>query len=83
MKVMEMDERTEVLLSLLGDEDLVLTKNGHAMVHVEPFTDEDLDDWRFEHDSAVLSRAEAAREQLRNGQGVTHAEVRRRLEALD
>ncbi len=83
MKMMEMDERTEVLLSLIGSEDIVLTKNGRAVVRVEPFTDEDLDDSLFEHDPATLARAEAAREQIRQDKGIPHTEVRRRLEELE
>ena len=83
MKVMEMDEKLESVLPAVGEEGVVLTKNGRAVLHIEPFTDDDLDDWLFEHDPATIARAERARQQIREGKGIPHDEVRKRLGALD
>ena len=59
--------------------DVLLTRNGHAVALVEKFTDQDLEDWRFEHDPEVLRQTKAARERFRRGEGETLEQVMRDL----
>ncbi len=49
------------------------------ITRIEKFTDEDLDDWLFEHDPKVIQEAEAGKERLRQGGGITLEELRREL----
>ncbi len=67
------------LLSALAEEDILITKEGHAQARMERFTDEDWEDWLFEHDPKAIQAAEAARERRKRGEGVPLAALREEL----
>ena len=46
---------------------------------MERFTDEDWEDWLFEHDPKAIQAAEAARERRKRGEGVPLAALREEL----
>lgn len=78
MKIVDLGETRTSLSSLVEvaeNEDVLLTRNGHALARLEKFTDEDWDDWAFEHDPQEIARGQAARERLRKGEGKTLQEV--------
>ena len=74
MRVIEFNSTNpelEALLAVAEREDVVLASNGHPRVRIEKFTAKDLDDWLFEHDPKVIQGAEAAKERLRQGGGIS------------
>ena len=82
MKVIELNKRLpplQNLLELAQIEDVLLTRDGHPIARFERFTDEDWEDWLFEHDPKVIQQAQAARERLKHGDGKTLDEVAKEL----
>ncbi len=85
MKVIELNKRPPSLPRLLEavqSEDILLTRNGHAIARLEKFTDEDWEDWLFEHDPKVIRQAQAASERLKRGEGKTLDEVAKALNIM-
>ena len=69
----------EALLSTAEREDVIIAHNGYPRVRIEKFTDEDMGDWLFEHAPKVIQEAEAAKERLRQGKGISLDALRREL----
>lgn len=67
----------ESLLAEVGNEDIVIVRDGHAVARVSAFSDEDLDDWLFERDPVNIARADQARAEVREGKGRSLEEVQR------
>ena len=70
----------ESLLQLAQEEDIVLLRGGEPIARLESFTEEDWQDWLFEHDPKVIQQTEMARDRLRRGEGLSLEEVARELE---
>ena len=83
MKVIELDDRFPALRDLLEiaqDEDVLFMRSGHPVAKLEKFTEEDWEDWLFEHDPGAIQRTEKARERFRRGEGVSFDKVLQELE---
>ncbi len=84
MKIVEMtDPRFSLddLLAAVEQEDVLLVENGRPKARLEKFDEDDWTDWLFEHDPKVIQEAEAERQRLREGQGITWAELEAQLDA--
>ena len=84
MRIIDVQGETltlESLLSVLAQEDVLLTKDGHVRGRVERFGDDDLEDWLFEHDPKAIQAAEAARERRERGEGIPLVVLREELGA--
>lgn len=70
MKVIEIadlqpDVRT--LLEAVQDDDVLLVRDGHAIIRLEKFDDDDWADWKYEHSPEAIAHGERAREQYLQG----------------
>lgn len=82
MKVIELKGRfpaLETLLESAQDEDVLFMRAGHPVARLERFTEEDWEDWLFEHDPEAIQGAQEARERFGRGEGVSFEEVLREL----
>ena len=82
MKVIELPQNSlslQHLLELVQSEEVLLTQDGHAIARFERFTDEDWEDWLFEHDPKTIQQAQAGRERLKRGEGKTLDETTKEL----
>jgi hypothetical protein len=82
MKVIELTQNPlslQHLLELVQSEEVLLTQDGHAIARFERFTDEDWEDWSFDHAPKVIRQSQAARERLKRGEGQTLDEVAKEL----
>jgi hypothetical protein len=81
MKQIELtrDLRIDQLIRQAQDGDLVLTRRGHAVALLSEIDDEDLSWYRRERDPKFLASIARARNQLQEGKGVSHRDLRRKL----
>jgi len=64
-------------------EEIVLVRDGHAVALVVPFGDEDLEWYARERDPQFLASLARARQQVREGQTIRHADLKRELGVVD
>lgn len=67
-----------VLLQAVQEDDVLLVRDGHALVRLEKFDDEDWEDWKYEHSEEAIARGEKARQQYREGKVRDMTDVRDR-----
>ncbi len=81
MKQIEMAPslKWEEVLQQIKNEDVVLTRDGHAVALLSEFDDDDLYWYAREHDPNFLASIAQAREQIAQGQTVSHEELKRQL----
>lgn len=71
MKVIELNPSPPdiaTLLRAIDEDDVLLVRDGHAIVRLEKFDDDDWEDWKYEHSPEAVARGAAAREQYRRGE---------------
>lgn len=67
MKIIELSSSppdVDTLLQAIEEDDVLLERDGHAIVRLEKFDDDDWEDWKYEHSPEAIARG-AAREQYR------------------
>jgi PHD/YefM family antitoxin component YafN of YafNO toxin-antitoxin module len=81
MKQIELtkDMGLEQIVQQAQQEDVVLTRQGHAVALVSEIDDEELYWYAREHDPEFLASIQRAREQVKQGQSVSHEELKRQL----
>ncbi len=81
MKTIALTEKTALdeIMRQAEKEELLLTRDGHAVALVTPFDDEDLEWYAREHDPEFLTSIAKARQQVADGKATTHADVKIRL----
>jgi PHD/YefM family antitoxin component YafN of YafNO toxin-antitoxin module len=65
------------VLRQAGEEDVLVIRNGHPVVLMTPFDDDDLAWYAREHDPAFLASLEEARRQVEQGMTVSHDDLKR------
>jgi PHD/YefM family antitoxin component YafN of YafNO toxin-antitoxin module len=81
MKQIELTDETklEQVLQQARQEDIVLTRQGHAIALVSEMDDEELYWYAREHDPDFLASLQRAREQVKQGQTIRHDDLKRQL----
>jgi hypothetical protein len=67
------------LLGEMGEEDVLVLRDGHPVVLITPFDDEDLAWYARERDPAFLDSLAKARMQILDGQFVGHEDLKKEL----
>jgi hypothetical protein len=67
------------VLRQAGEEDVLVLHNGHPVVLMTPFDDDDLAWYAREHDPAFLASLAGARQQVEQGKTVSHNELKKEL----
>jgi PHD/YefM family antitoxin component YafN of YafNO toxin-antitoxin module len=73
------DASWEDVLREAGQEDVLVMRDGHAVVLMTPFDDDDLAWYARERDPAFLESLARARRQVEQGQTVNHETLKREL----
>ena len=60
-------------------DDMILTRDGHAVALVMPFDDDDLEWYARERDPEFLTSIARAREQVKTGRTFGHADLKKEL----
>jgi len=68
------------LLEAAELDDVLLVRDGHALMRLEKFDDDDWEDWKFEHSAEAISLGAAARQQYREGKFRRLPEVRKQCD---
>jgi hypothetical protein len=79
MKIIELSTvlpNMSTLLDAVQLDDVLLVRDGHALVRLEKFDDDDWEDWKYEHSAGAISRGAAERQQYRDGEFRSSSEVR-------
>lgn len=81
MKVVELtpDIQWESVLQQAQTEDVVLTRQGHAVALLSEFDDEDIYWYARERSPEFLASIQRAREQVANGRTIGHEELKKQL----
>ena len=67
------------LLGQMGEEDVLVLRDGHPVVLITPFDDEDLAWYARERDPAFLDSLARARAQIQGGESVSHEDLKKEL----
>jgi len=67
------------LLSQMGEEEVLVLRDGHPVVLITPFDDEDLAWYARERDPAFLDSLAKARKQVQNDESVSHEDLKKEL----
>ena len=67
------------VLTQAGEEDVLVLRDGHPVVLITPFDDDDLAWYAREHDPAFLDSLARARRQVERGNAVSHGELKKQL----
>jgi hypothetical protein len=67
------------VLRQAGEEDVVVLRDGHPVVLMTPFDDDDLAWYAREHDPAFVESLAKARRQVEQGKTVSHENLKRDL----
>jgi PHD/YefM family antitoxin component YafN of YafNO toxin-antitoxin module len=62
-----------------GQEDVVVLRDGHPLVLITPFDDDDLAWYAREHDPAFLESLTEARRQVEQRSTVSHSDLKKEL----
>ena len=81
MKTVALTDKTpwEDLMRQAEKEDVVLTRDGHAIALLTPFDDDDLEWYAREHDPAFLASIATARQQVAAGKTCSHGDLKKNL----
>jgi PHD/YefM family antitoxin component YafN of YafNO toxin-antitoxin module len=67
------------VLRQAGEEDVIVLRDGHPVVLMTPFDDDDLAWYARERDPAFLESLAKARQQVEQGKTVSHEDLKRDL----
>ncbi len=67
------------VLNQAGEEDVLILRDGHAVVLMTPFDDDDLAWYAREHDPAFLDSLARARRQVERGEVMSHGDLKKEL----
>jgi PHD/YefM family antitoxin component YafN of YafNO toxin-antitoxin module len=67
------------VLRQAGQEDVLVLRDGHPVVLMMPFDDDDLAWYAREHDPAFLASLAEARGQVERGETVSHSDLKKEL----
>jgi antitoxin (DNA-binding transcriptional repressor) of toxin-antitoxin stability system len=67
------------LLDKSRNEEVLLTRRGHAVALVVPFDDDDAEWYARERDPAFIASIARAREQVKEGKVIRHEDLKRKL----
>ena len=67
------------VLRLAGEEEVLVLRDGHPVVLMTPFDDDDLAWYARERDPAFLVSLAKARVQVEEGQSVSHEDLKKEL----
>lgn len=70
----------DVLEESIKDDDALLIRNGHVIMMIRAFDDEDWADWQFEHDPEMREKSRRIQAEMEQGKYVTLEELDRELE---
>ena len=73
------DASWDDVLRQAGEEDVVVLRDGHPVVLMTPFDDDDLEWYARERDPAFLESLAKARRQVEQGKTVSHENLKRDL----
>jgi hypothetical protein len=73
------DSSWDDVLRQAGEEDVLVLRDGHPVVLMSPFDDDDLAWYARERDPAFLASLAKARKQIDAGQSITHADLKKDL----
>ena len=62
-----------------GEEDVLVLRDGHPVVLMSPFDDDDLAWYARERDPSFLASLAKARNQIEGGESVSHDELKKEL----
>ena len=81
MKTVTWNENTSCadIVRQAEQEDVILVRDGHAVVLVTPFDDNDLEWYAREHDPAFLDSIARARQQVADQRTMSHQDLKREL----
>jgi hypothetical protein len=71
--------KLDAILKQLDGDDIVLTRQGHAIALLSEFDDDELYWYKREHDPTFIASIAEAREQAAQGKTITHKELKKRL----
>lgn len=61
------------------DEDVLIIRDGHVVALVTPFDDDDAEWYARERDPAFIESIARARQQVKEGETISHEELKKRL----
>ncbi len=67
------------VLGQIGEEDVLVLRDGRPVVLITPFDDEDLAWYARERDPAFLDSLAKARRQIQDGESVSHEDLKKEL----
>ena len=70
----------DVLEETLKDDDAVLVRDGHVVMLLRAFDDEDWADWKFEHDPELIIKSRRLQAEADQGKYVSLDELDQELE---
>jgi hypothetical protein len=73
------DASLDDVLRQAGQEDVLVFRDGHPLVLITPFDDDDLEWYARERDPAFLASLAEARRQVEEGKTISHENVKRDL----
>jgi hypothetical protein len=69
----------EELMRQAEQEEVLVTRDGHAVALLMPFDDDDLEWYARERDPAFLASLATARQQVAHGETLGHADLKKEL----
>ncbi len=81
MKQVELtsDLKLDTLVQQMNGEEVVLTRQGHAVALLSEFDDDELYWYQREHDPEFIASIAAAREEVAQGKTISHDELKKQL----
>ena len=73
------DTSWDDVLRQAGDEDVIVLRDGHPVVLMISFGDDDVEWYTRERDPAFVESLARARQQVKNGKTVSHEELKKDL----
>jgi hypothetical protein len=81
MKTIALTDKTPLddLMRQAEKEDVLLTRDGHAVALLMPFDDEDVEWYAREHDPDFIKSIARARQQVADGKTKSHGDMKKEL----
>jgi hypothetical protein len=73
------DTSFDEVMESLQNEDVLIVRNGAAVALLSPFDDDDLLSYARERDPSFLTSIARARDQVREGNTISHSELKDKL----
>lgn len=70
----------DVLKESIKDDDAILVRDGHVVMLIRAFDDEDWADWQIEHDAELREKTRLAQSEMERGNYVSLDDLDRELE---